>query len=275
LDIWKAREMNVRRKRAIGVRLGTLSVPVLIIAFWQFSSMVIGELALPLPSTTLGVLKDGLVEGGWLLSNLKDTMTELLLGYLLAVILGLVVGFILGMQPFAREVLEPFVLNIYAIPKVTLFPIFLFIFGLGMESKVAFGFFHGIFPIIILTMSSIKDIKGVYIKVGRSFRLNSLKIFKEIVFPSILPSLMTGLRLGFNLSFLGVILGEMAASRSGLGYELMKSEGAFYMEKILSIILVLAVIAMAVNFIYYALERKLGRVEESRVVEDLKSLPVG
>jgi len=267
--------MKVRRKRAIGVRLGTLFVPLLIIALWQISSMVIGELALPLPLSTLGVLKDGLVEGGWLLSNLKDTMTELWLGYLLAVILGLVVGFILGMQRFAREVLEPFVLNIYAIPKVTLFPIFLFIFGLGMASKVAFGFFHGIFPIIILTMGSIKDIKGVYIQVGRSFRLNSLKIFKEIVFPSILPSLMTGLRLGFNLSFLGVILGEMAASRSGLGYMLMKSEGAFYMEKILAIILVLAVIAMSINFIYYAIERKLGRVEESRVVEDLRSLSAG
>jgi len=57
----------------------------------------------------------------------------------------------LFLATFLREVAEPFVLNIYAIPKVMLFPIFLFIFGLGMESKIAFGFFHGIFPIIILT----------------------------------------------------------------------------------------------------------------------------
>lgn len=252
--------MIIRRRREIFVQLGVIAVPVLIIALWQFGSILFGELILPSPLSTFSVLKGGLIKGGWLLSDLKDTMIELLLGYLFAVILGLIVGFILGMHRFLREVAEPSVLSIYAIPKVTLFPIFLFIFGLGMESKVAFGFFHGIFPIIILTMGSIKDIKDVYIKVGRSFRLNPPKIFKEIVFPSILPSLMTGLRLGFNLCFIGVILGEMAASRSGLGYVLMKSEATFYMEKIISIILVLAVIAIAVNFIYYTIERKLGRV---------------
>jgi len=247
--------MNVRRKREILIRLGIISVPILIIALWQLGSIILKEFILPSPLCTFSVLRSGLFEGGWLLSDLKATMIELLLGYLSAVILGLVVGFILGMHRFSREVMEPFVLNIYAIPKVTLFPIFLFLFGLGMESKVAFGFFHGIFPIIILTMNAIKDIK-------------------EIIFPSILPSLMTGLRLGFNLAFLGVILGEMAASRSGLGYTLMKSEGAFYMEKILSIILVLAVIAITVNFVYYTMERKLGRVDEIRVVEGEKSLPV-
>jgi NitT/TauT family transport system permease protein len=209
---------------------------------------------------TFSVLKAGLIERGWLLSDLKDTMIELLFGYLFAVILGLLVGFVLGMNRFLREVLEPFVLNVYAIPKVTLFPIFLFVFGLGMDSKVAFGFFHGIFPIIILTMGAIKDIKGVYIKVGRSFRLNPFQVYKEIVFPSILPSLMTGLRLGFNLSFIGVILGEMAASKSGLGYALMRSEGAFYMEKIISIVVVLAVIALAVNSFCYAIEGRLMRV---------------
>lgn len=266
--------MNVRRKRELMVRSSILCVPILMIILWQLGSMIIGELGLPSPWSTFSVLKGGLAKGGWLFSNLKDTTTELLLGYLFAVLLGLIVGFILGMHRFSREVMEPFVLNIYAIPKVTLFPIFLILFGLGMESKVAFGFFHGIFPIIILTMNAIKDIRNVYIKVGRSFRLNPLKIFKEIVFPSILPSLMTGLRLGFNLTFLGVILGEMAASRSGLGYMLMKSEGAFYMEKILSIILVLAVIAITVNFVYYTIERRLGRVEEIRVVEGVKSLPV-
>lgn len=263
--------MNVRKRREIFIRLGMVSVPILIILLWQLGTFIIGELALPSPLSTFSVLKGGLIEGGWLLSDLKATMVELLLGYLFAVIFGLIVGFLLGMYRFSREVMEPFVLNIYAIPKVTLFPIFLFIFGLGMESKIAFGFFHGVFPIIILTMNTIKDIKDVYVKVGRSLRLNPIKIFKEIVFPSILPSLMTGLRLGFNLTFLGVILGEMTASRSGLGYMLMKSEAAFYMEKIISIILVLAVIAIAVNFIYYSIERKLGRVGGIRVVEVVKS----
>lgn len=249
--------MKKRTKRFIFIQIGIFIIPVLVIFMWELGSIIFGELILPSPLSTFDVLKRGLIRGGWLLSELKDTMLELLAGYILAVLSGLVIGFILGMGRFLREVFEPFVLNIYSIPKVTLFPIFLFIFGLGINSKIAFGFFHGVFPVIILTMGAIKDIKEVYIKVGRSFRLNPLRIFKEIVFPSILPSLMTGLRLGFNMCFIGVILGEMAASRSGLGYVLMKSEGAFYMEKIIGIVIVLAVIAIGTNLIYYGIERRL------------------
>jgi NitT/TauT family transport system permease protein len=252
--------MSVQKRSEILVKAGVIAVPVLIVLVWQVSSSLFSYLFLPTPLKTFAVLKGGLIESGWLLSDLKDTMIELLLGYLLAVALGLAVGFILGMNRFLREVAEPFVLNIYAIPKITLFPIFLFIFGLGMESKIAFGFFHGVFPIIILTMGAIKDIKATYLKVGRSFRLNPLQVYKEIVFPSTLPSIMTGLRLGFNLAFIGVILGEMAASKSGLGYELMKSEGAFYMEKIICIVVVLAAIAIAINSFYYAVEGRLIKV---------------
>jgi NitT/TauT family transport system permease protein len=254
--------MILRRRKERWIKLAVIAVPVLLILLWQVGSILLGDLVLPSPLNTLSVLKGGIVESGWLLSDLKDTMIELLLGYVLAIVLGLMIGFILGMNHFLREVAEPFVLNTYAIPKVTLFPIFLFIFGLGMESKIAFGFFHGIFPIIILTMGAIKDIKNVYLQVGRSFRLNALQVFREIVFPSILPSLMTGLRLGFNLSFIGVILGEMSASKSGLGYTLMKSEGAFYMEKIISIVLVLSVIAIVVNSFYYRIERRLTKGRE-------------
>jgi NitT/TauT family transport system permease protein len=263
MALWKAAKVTAKKKKEILIHLGVMAVPILVIVLWQFGSIFLGELVLPTPLKTFSVLKDGFVKSGWLFSDLKDTMTEVVFGYLLAVIVGLMAGFVLGMNRFLREVSEPFVLNIYAIPKVTLFPIFLFIFGLGMESKVAFGFFHGVFPIIILTMGAIKDIKFVYLKVGRSFRLSPLRVYKEIVFPSILPSLMTGLRFGFNLAFIGVILGEMAASRSGLGYELMKSEGAFYMEKIISIILVLAVIAITINYFYYTIEGKLVRARKA------------
>lgn len=250
--------MNIYQKNELLVRAATALVPLFLILCWQIASLMLGQMVLPRPWNVLSIMVRGLTLHGWLLSGLKATMTELVLGYLLAVICGLGLGFWFGLNRFSGEVAEPFVLNIYAIPKVTLFPIFLFLFGLGLSSKIAFGFFHGVFPIIILTMSGIKDIKPVYLKVGRSFRLMPWALFREIVLPAILPSLMTGLRLGFNLCFIGVILGEMAASQSGLGYTLMRSEAVFYMQKILAIVVLLAVIAICVNMAFYSLEDRLS-----------------
>ena len=267
MDLREAQPVTRKSKSLLAQRAGVLTVPILILVVWQIASLALGKLALPSPRDTAAVLADGVFGNRWLLRDLKDTMLELFFGYALAVLVGLLLGFSLGIYRFLREVFEPFVLNIYAIPKVTLFPIFLFLFGLGIESKIAFGFFHGVFPIIIMTMGAIKDIKPIYFKVGRSLRLKAFAVSKEIVFPLVLPSMMSGMRLGFNLTILGVILGEMAASRSGLGYMLMKSEAVFYMEKILAIVLVLAIIAISVNLLFYRVERRLSREESVRVLD--------
>ena len=60
----------------------------------------------------------------------------------------------LGLVRFWGNVFEPITLSVYSIPKVTLFPIFLTVFGFGLYSKIAFGMFHGIFPIIIIAMNA-------------------------------------------------------------------------------------------------------------------------
>lgn len=102
--------------------------------------------------------------------------------------------------------------------------------------------------------------------VGRSLRLNPLRLFKEIVFPSVLPSIMTGLRLGFNLTFLGIILGEMFGARRGLGFLLMAFGAAFDMERVLVVIILVALLAIGINSAFYLVERRLGREEEMRLL---------
>jgi NitT/TauT family transport system permease protein len=230
-------------------------IPFLLLGLWQIFSWIAGEFVLPSPQTTLKVLLEG-IERGWLWQNLRITLLETFLAFILAAIMGLCAGFFLGTRSFWRETLEPIILSTYAIPKVTLYPIFLFLFKLGLSSKVAFGWFHGVFPVLILTQNAVETVRPVFLKVGQSLRLSPLQIFTQIVFPAVLPSLIAGLRLGFNVTFLGVILGEMFASKQGLGFLLTASSEAFDMPKILAVIVVLAGIAMGVNAGFYILERK-------------------
>ena len=196
---------------------------------------------------------------GWLTENLAVTLVEVGWGYLWAVAAGLIVGFPLGISRLLRDAFEAPILSLSAIPKVTLFPIFLFVFRLRPESKIAFGAFHGVFPVAILTWGAMAAIKPVHLKVARALRLNAIQLFRSVVVPSILPSLMTGLRLGFNLTFLGVILGEMFGARRGLGFLLMSFGAAFDMGKTLVVIVVVAAVALAVNGAFYVMERRLGR----------------
>ena len=81
----------------------------------------------------------------------------------------------------------------------------------------------------------------MHLKVARSLKLSRLATFRQVIFPSIFPSLLTGLRLGFSLTLLGVILGEMFASRAGFGYELVEAITLHDMPRMYGIVAVLVI----------------------------------
>ncbi len=243
------------------VWLGRLAVPVLLVLVWQALAGVASGFALATPAATARQLVAGF-ESGWMITDGRQTMIELVVAYVLAVVVGVWVGVVLGLDDFWQDVFEPIILGTYAIPKVTLYPLFLFVFQLGIESKIAFGWFHGVFPIAILTMRAMETIEDEHLKVARSLALSRWQTFREVVVPSILPGLVIGLRLGFNLTFLGVILGEMFAARSGLGYTLMEYISGVQVARILAIIVVLVLVAATVNVAFFLVEQRLGQRSE-------------
>ena len=60
---------------------------------------------------------------------------------------------------------------LYSIPKITLYPILLLAFGLGMPAKIAFGAIHGIIPVAIFTLSAVRNLNPIYLKTARVMRL--------------------------------------------------------------------------------------------------------
>ena len=231
------------RRVADPVLLGQLALPLLLVGVWQIVGMAAGDFYVATPVQAF----DAVADGNWFWSSLGATLAATAVGFAIAAVLGLWIGVTLGLARFWGKVFEPITLSVYSIPKVTLFPIFLTIFGFGLYSKVAFGMFHGIFPIIIIAMNAVRGVSEVHVKVARSLRLSGLTTFRQVIFPSIFPSLLTGLRLGFSLTLLGVVLGEMFASRAGFGYELVEAITLHDMPRMYGIVAVLVIIAFAVN----------------------------
>lgn len=244
-------------ERVDGVWIGRLLVPILLLGLWQAASLVASEYALASPLETYRAIVRGF-EAGWMVEDGFLTVVELAFAYVFAVVSGIWIGVILGLNDFWEEVFEPILLGVYSIPKVTLFPIFLLLFGLGVDSKIAFGWFHGVFPVAILTMTAMDSVEEEHLKVAKSMGLSRWRTFREVIFPSILPGLVIGMRLGFSLTFLGVVLGEMFAARSGLGYRLMEFMESVQVAPMLAIITVLVLLAAVVNAVFYAIEQRLS-----------------
>jgi len=243
-----------RRTRSDGVLAAQIAVPLLLLGAWQAIGTLAGEFYVATPVQAYEAISDG-ISGGWFFDSLGATLTAAAIGFAIAAVAGLWIGVTLGLTRFWGKVFEPVTLSVYSVPKVTLFPIFLTMFGFGLYSKVAFGMFHGIFPIIIIAMNATREVSVVHLKVARSLRMSRLATFRQVVFPSIFPALLTGLRLGFSLTLLGVILGEMFASRAGFGYELVQAITLHDMPRIYGIVAVLVIIAFVVNALFLRWER--------------------
>jgi NitT/TauT family transport system permease protein len=229
-----------------------------LLVIWQLLYWWVGESALASPLATVRYLGH-LFTTDWFGAHLADTMRAFAIAFVLSVVLGLAGGFWLGYHRVSGDILEPMVIAVYSIPKVTLYPILLLAFGLTLSAKVAFGVLHGVIPIILFTQAAVRNTRPILIKTGRVLKLSPAEMVRSILFPAALPEIFTGLRVGFGLTLIGSLLAEMFASQRGLGYLLMTGIGLHNVPQIMAITLLIVVFAAGVSTLLLHIDRRLHR----------------
>jgi len=176
-----------------------------------------------------------------------------------ALIGGLVLGLSLGANRLAGEIGEPILSSLYSIPKITLYPVILLVFGLGVPAKVAFGALHGIFPVALFAIGALKNTSPVLIKTARVLRLAPVETARTVLLPAALPEIVTGLRIGFSATLLGTLIGELFASDQGLGFMLIRAMEAHKVLDIMALTLLLFAFAASANALLLVVERRVHR----------------
>ena len=234
----------------------TIVLIVGLLVFWQIVYWIIGDVAMRSPWQTMQATAR-LAQNDLFWIHLGNTLRAFATALVIAVVLGLLIGFALGLHRLSGEAMEPMLVALYSIPKITLYPIILLVFGLGMSAKVAFGAIHGIIPVALFTLSAVRSTKPILLKTGRVLKLDPPAMVRSILFPAAVPEIFTGLRVGFSLTLIGTVLGEMFAAQHGLGYLLMNAIGLYNVDVIMSVTFLLVVFAASVNGVLLAIDRRL------------------
>jgi NitT/TauT family transport system permease protein len=184
---------------------------------------------------------------------------EMVTAFVLAVIVGATVGVAIGLTQLGRRAFFPFILLLFGLPQVVLLPLVILIFGLGHASRIAFGFTHGVLPIMVTTITGMRSVSPLLLASARSQGATQAQILRHIIFPTMVATVFTGLRLAMSLTLLGVILAELFVSTNGIGNYTQIFAETFKPGKLYGLILILAVTAVALNEIVGLVEQRFSR----------------
>lgn len=236
----------------------TLILIAVMLLAWQALYQFVGSTALPAPLPTLVYLAK-FVPSQRFAENAGATLVTFSWALLLSYVLGLALGLWMGISRLSGAVGEPILISLYTLPKITLYPVVLLIFGLTLPGKVTFGAMHGVLPVALLTMNAIRNIPPVYLKSARTLHLSQWQTIATILFPATLPEIVAGLRIGFTLTLLGVLLAEMFASKAGLGALIINAMQLLQNEEMVTVAVVLFVFAATANALLLWFEHSLHR----------------
>jgi NitT/TauT family transport system permease protein len=231
---------------------------LLMLALWQAIGSWTQGVAVSPPLPTLVYLAS-LLGTPMFWDHAAATLEAFLLAFVLSALIGLGLGLIFGIRRFAGEVAEPILAGFYTIPKVTLYPVVLLLFGLGMSAKVAFGVMHGLVPMTLFTLGAVRNLPPVLIRTARVLRLSPGRAMRWVLVPACLPDIVNGLRISFSLSLLGVLIGEMFSSQRGLGFLLVNGMAQHNVPLSTAIVTVIVAIAVFANTLMLRIGRKFAR----------------
>ena len=194
---------------------------------------------------------DLLLAHGWL------TFSQTVLGFLISVIIGIALGWVISRSRLLFEALYPVIVVLQVMPKEALAPLFVLWFGAGTLSRTLLAFLIAFFPMVINTILGVRSLDPNIRNYATSLSCNRWQEFTKVEFPSALTSIFAGMKISVTLSVVGVVVAEIVAGRSGLGYLLLFASSRLDMGFSLAILLVLALWGGALFAAIVWLERRL------------------
>ena len=178
---------------------------------------------------------DGLLEA-W------TSLERALGGFALAAVLGVLIGMLMGRSAFIAGLLEPLFSGTYAVPKLALFPIFIFIFGIGSLSKVALVFLECLYPMVIITSQGARNVNRVLLWSAQNMGASRSEILRRVVIPATAPFIFAGLRVALPVALIVVIITEMISSADGLGYQVIYALSSLKTDRMLAVVVAIALL---------------------------------
>ncbi|MER8373240.1 ABC transporter permease [Mesorhizobium sp. M1406] len=245
-------------------RFLTIAVAVFVglgLAWWAATGLgLVKPIFLPSPGSVATQIAK-LAGDGTLWLDLKASMYRISIGFLIASALSIPIGVLIGSFRSWEAAIEPLVDFIRYMPVVAFVPLSILWAGTGDSQKFLIIFIGTFFQQVLMIMDNVKRVPADFIGLGRTLGLPDRKILTRIVVPSALPGIWDTLRISLGWAWTWLVLAELVAATSGLGYRITVSQRYFQTNTIIGYILLLGLLGLITDQVMKALEKVLFKQE--------------
>ena len=264
-DSLESAELRIRnrlkRRHAlvIGLRIAIL---VLFLGAWEIAARVgwIDPFFFSNPSGIASQVWIWITEGtsqGPLWVQIYVTLEETVLGFFIGAAGGIVCGIILGRNRLLADVFSLYIKVANSVPRVVLGSVFIIALGLGMASKVALAVVMVFFVVFANAFQGVREADRAMIANAQILGASPFQITRTVIIPSAMSWILASLHVSFGFALVGAVVGEFLGAKQGMGLLIATAQGAFNANGVFAAMIILAAMALVVEFIITLIENRL------------------
>jgi NitT/TauT family transport system permease protein len=243
------------------LRLGAAGPVSLLVGvtLWELVGRVFALAWLPPFSKVFDRLVD-LIRADLIQVNLSSSLQAMAIGFAFSAVVGLALGALMAWFPLVDRALSVYVYAFFVLPSITLAPVFLALFGASNTTRLAVIISNCLFVMIQNFRTAFQhSADDELVQMARAYGARRREVARFVVFPSASPMVFATLRLGVGRALKGMINGEQFIAVFGLGGLVQRFGSQFDSVSVFAILLVIVVIALALDWIVRLVDRRVSR----------------
>jgi ABC-type nitrate/sulfonate/bicarbonate transport system permease component len=163
----------------------------------------------------------------------------------------------IGRSRILNRLFEPIFVFGYPVPKISLYPVFIFVFGLGDMSKIVLIFLECLYPITLQTVFGMRSAERALVWAAQNAGASRSQLFWQVLVPSAAPAIFAGIRIALPISLIVAIITEIIGESRGLGYVVAFASASFEPARAIAAFVVIAAIGFVFDRTFVGLRRRL------------------
>lgn len=238
--------------------LYAVGLPVVLIVLWWLLTLGSNSFWVPKP----GQLLDTFIKvwiGPRFMADVVPSLLRLLIGLAIAIVLGIALGLVIGSSLVHRRLSEPVLELFRAIPPPVLVPILMVMFGIVDTMKVVVIVFGAVWPILLNTIEGVRAMDEVLSDTAKVYGIHGASRVSMLTLPAASPYYIAGIRQALSIGLILMVISEMFAATSGLGFTIVQFQRSFAIPEMWSGIVLLGLIGVALAATFQFFEARILR----------------